>query len=182
MTSGWVEMRGERSLICGSSRLRNGSWQGLPVFGGEEQAVHGSSAVLYHPGQPARSVRPSQSAQQAQLCCRQQRLRMGESKYPDCMDIAWKHSTISVWLPLRDVHAHQKINYCIQQALWAGRITSQYLEFLLGVGEGCEWERGLVCLCACVSTGYVVDTNVYRQQEVVPDCRYRAGIAQIMQK
>lgn len=57
---------------CGSSRLRNGSWQGLPVFGGEEeQAMHDSSAVCYHPGQPARSVRPSQSVQQAQLCCRQ---------------------------------------------------------------------------------------------------------------
>lgn len=57
---------------CGSSRLRNGSWQGLPVFGGEEeQAMHDSSAVFYHPGQPTRSMRASQSAQQAQLCCHQ---------------------------------------------------------------------------------------------------------------
>lgn len=57
---------------CWSSRLRNGSWQGLPVFGSEqEQAMHDNSAVFYHPGQPVRSVRPSQSAQHAQLCCRQ---------------------------------------------------------------------------------------------------------------
>lgn len=56
--------------FCGSSRVRNGSWQGLPVFGSEEeQAMHDSSAVFYQPGQPARSVRPSQSAQHAQLCC-----------------------------------------------------------------------------------------------------------------
>lgn len=44
--------------------MRDGSWQGLSVFGSkEERAMHSSLAVFYHPGQPARSGRPSQSAQ-----------------------------------------------------------------------------------------------------------------------
>lgn len=45
-----------------------------------------------------------------------------------------------------------------------------------------EREREFVCLRVCVPTGYVVDTDVYRQQEIVPNCRYRERIAQIMQK
>lgn len=87
----------------------------------EERAMHSSSTVFYHPGQPARSGSPSQSVQQAQLCSRQhyieQKLGMSESKYLDHMDIGWKHCTISGWLLLQVVHALQKINYSIQQAL-----------------------------------------------------------------
>lgn len=29
---------------------------------------------------------------------------------------------------------------------------------------------------------YVVDVDVYRQQEIVYDCRHREGIARVMQK
>lgn len=47
-------MLGGQFISCGSSTLRDGSWQGLSVFGGkEERAMHSSSAVFYHPGQPA---------------------------------------------------------------------------------------------------------------------------------
>lgn len=78
-------------------------------------------AVFCHPGRPAGSGRPSQSARQAQLCCRQhcreQKRGTGESKYPDRVDIGWKRSTISGWLPLRDTRARQKINYSIHRAL-----------------------------------------------------------------
>lgn len=157
----------------------------VTVYGGkEERAMHSSSTVFYHPGQPARSVRPSQSVQQAQLCCRQhcweQKLGMGESKYLDSMDIGWKCSTISGWLTLRDIHARQKINYSIHQALWAGRITSQYLEPLLGVV--CVCMSTSVCMPAYWKGVYTVDIYVYRQQEIVYDCRHREGVARVIQK